>query len=74
MSDELTYLMINELIVDATPIGAYCMGMAHCSCCQAGLLPTRELLQTMRGCASVAEGAKQLSLWLRRFEAEPSQR
>jgi hypothetical protein len=47
---------VNEFMVDATPVGAYCLGLGSAAGFARGWLPTRTQMQELVKCSSTEEG------------------
>jgi hypothetical protein len=47
---------VNELLVGATPVGAYCLGLGSAAGFEHGWLPTRTEMQELVKCSSTEEG------------------
>ncbi len=55
---------LNELLPDAGPIGAYCMGIGHAACLQAGIEPKRYFLAALRKSWSIEAAAAFIDDWI----------
>lgn len=47
---------VNELMVGATPVGSYCLGLGSAAGFEHGWLPTRTEMQELVKCNSTEEG------------------
>ena len=45
--------LVNELLLGATPLSAYCLGVACSMAWKDGLVPTREFLERAKACVKI---------------------
>ena len=52
---------VNAMMINATPVGAYCLGLATAAGSEAGWLPTRSVMNRLLECTSIEEGEAMVS-------------
>lgn len=63
---------VNELLPQASPIGAYCIGLVSMACWEAGVMPSRELLAAAAECPSPEAATELFEVWRRRLRCAKS--